>query len=175
MLAALASPTVASAAGLAAASSKAAAGSPALQLAALGGGAALGALGGAAGILFSARQILARARDEEERRHLRRFTAANLAAVGIAASSFPIVGRLTQSPWGPVTIFVAFVATLALLQLLWLPKIVKRRLEAEKLEDPIRYAAERKRARRYAILGWSLGLLGGSAGLVAGLWRAAGY
>lgn len=171
---ALASPTMASAAGVAAASSKAAAGSPALQLAALAGGATLGALGGAAGVLVATRQLLKHARDEQERRELRRFTAANLALVAIAASSFPIVGRITSSPWGPVAVFVAFLATLALLQLRWLPKIVRRRLEAERQEDPLRYAAARRRQRRWAILGWSLGLLCGSAGLIAGLWMATG-
>lgn len=166
---ALAAPTAASAAGLAAASSPAAAASPWLQLAALAGGATLGAIGGGAGILIASRQLLARARDGRERRELRRFAAANLAAVAIAASGFPIAGRLSPGPWAQVGVFAAFVVALALLQLLWLPKIVRRRLEAERREDPLRYAAEKRRQRWYAILGWSLGLLGGTAGLLAGL------
>lgn len=175
VMAAIASPPAASAAGAAGAASQAAGGSLVLKLASLVGGAALGALGGAAGILFGTRALLARARDNEERAGLRRFRAANLLLVALAAAAFPVADHLSPGPWPAVAVFVAFVATLALFQLVWLPRIVGRRLEKERLEDPDRWAAERRRGRRWAIVGWALGLLGGSAGLIAGLWMAAGH
>ena len=63
--------------------------------------------------------------------------------------------RAWRSPW---------------LQHVWLHRVISRRLEAEMREDPVRALAQRRRERRSAIIGWSLGLTFGTLGLVAGLW-----
>jgi hypothetical protein len=51
----------------------------------------------------------------------------------------------------------------------WLPHIVARRHELEIREDPARAAKRRRAERRAAIIGWTLGLTFGTAGLVLGL------
>jgi hypothetical protein len=68
-------------------------------------------------------------------------------------------------PW-----FGCFIATLAVLQHVWLPRIVGPRMEAEMRDDPYGASARRRRERRQAILGWTLGIVFGSLGLAAGLW-----
>jgi hypothetical protein len=63
-----------------------------------------------------------------------------------------------------------FVATLAALYGVWLPKILRRRFEAELRDDPPRALARRRRERRAAIIGWTLGLTFGTLGVVLGMW-----
>jgi hypothetical protein len=65
--------------------------------------------------------------------------------------------------------FTAFIGALAILQHVWLPRILRRRFEAEQREDPERARARRERERRAAILGWSLGLTFGTLGLILGM------
>jgi hypothetical protein len=62
-----------------------------------------------------------------------------------------------------------FIAALASLYQFWLPRILRSRFEAEMREDPVRATARRHRERRLAILGWTLGLTFGTAGLLLGL------
>lgn len=168
VMASLASPTTASAAAAAAAGSKTLGGGW-LALAAPIGGTVLGAVGGLAGIFVGIRRSLAGARDDRERLDLRRFAAAAAAAVVLAAAAFLIADLLNTGPWAPIGIFAGLVATLAGLQLFWLPRIVRRRLTAERGEVSSRWAAIPLRVRVWAIAGWSVGLLGGILGLVAGL------
>ena len=65
--------------------------------------------------------------------------------------------------------FVLFIATLALEYGVWLPRILRRRFEAEMREDPVGALARRRRERRVAIIGWTLGLTLGTLGLVLGM------
>ena len=81
--------------------------------------------------------------------------------------------RLTHSPVGPLVAFSLFVLSLAGIYEGWLPRILRRRYEAEMRADPILATAKRRRERRGKVLGWSLGLLFGVGGLLAGL-RAGG-
>jgi hypothetical protein len=150
--------------------------------ASLGGASALGgkvatlawsvllpAAGGIAGVLFGTLQLKRQARSAEELISLRRFELASVALVVAAAIGFPLGWVLTGSDWSPVVIFTLFIAGLAILHAAWLPRIVRGRHELEAIEDPIRARRARATERRTAILGWSAGLLCGTAGLVLGI------
>jgi RNA polymerase sigma factor (sigma-70 family) len=135
-------------------------------------GVLLGGLGGVAGVVLGTRKWLNDAQDESERRALRLFRLVSCVLVLLFAAALPAVVVATHNPWWSLPWFCFFIATLAILQHVWLPRIVKRRMEAERLSDP-QWAAERRlRERRAAILGWTLGILGGSLGLAVGLWSA---
>jgi RNA polymerase sigma factor (sigma-70 family) len=133
------------------------------------GGAVAGAAGGIAGVLYGSRQLLRDARDEEERRGLRRFTWTSVAVVSFFALMFPVTRAFTESAVTPILNFVAFIAALAVLHHAWLPRIVARRHAAERLEDPVRAQRRRRAERRTAILGWTLGLTFGTIGLLLGI------
>ena len=164
----VAAPSTAAAAGLGL--SKAAGSSKLLaKLALVFGGAGLGAVGGILGVLVGIGQVRRQARDEQERRDLRRFAGAASAWVVAAAIAFAIIGRTAHHPAAAISTFVVFTAGLAAMHAGWLPRIVARRHSSEFLENPDAAAARRRRERRWAIVGWTLGLLGGTAGLIAGL------
>lgn len=129
----------------------------------------LPAAGGLAGVLFGTRQMMRRARSARELAGLRRFELASSALVVAVAIAFPVGWILTESDWAPVVTFALFVAGLAALHALWLPRIVRERHVLEAIEDPAGARRARARERRAAILGWTLGLLAGSAGLLAGI------
>ena len=86
------------------------------------------------------------------------------------AAPYPLVWIWTHSRWCEIACFLSFIAALAVLQHVWLPRIVQRRMVAEMQLDPEWAAQRRRRERRQAILGWSLGIGLGSLGLAAGLW-----
>jgi len=129
----------------------------------------LPAAGGLAGVFFGTHQMKRQARSATELIGLRRFELASAALVVIAACAFPIGLVLTRSRWAPVVTFAAFIGGLAALHMLWLPRIVAARHALEFEEDPVAAAAARARERRAAILGWTAGILCGTAGLLAGL------
>jgi RNA polymerase sigma factor (sigma-70 family) len=137
-------------------------------------GAFAGAAGGVAGVLFGSRKLLRDARDDEERRGLYRFTAASVLVVIFFAAMFPVSNAVTHSPWAPILNFAVFIVALAVLHRAWLPRIIRRRLEQEMIEDPERARARRRAEHRAAILGWALGLGFGTLGLVLGLYFSAG-
>jgi hypothetical protein len=109
-------------------------------------------------------------RDEEERRALITFTIVSVAVVVGFSVAFPVSWALTHSRIAPIASFVGFIAALAYLQHGWLPRIVARRHELETREDPARAATRRRAERRAAIIGWTLGLTFGTAGLLVGLY-----
>jgi len=140
------------------------------KFATLAGSVLLPAAGGIAGVLFGTRQMKRMARSAEELISLRRFEAASVALVMATAIAFPTAWLLTASRWSPVVTFALFIAGLGCLHALWLPRIVRERHALEMIEDPVRARQARARERRSAILGWTLGLLSGTCGLIAGLW-----
>ena len=145
-------------------------GAPALaKLGTLAWSVVLPAAVGVAGVLFGTRQLKRRARSVQELVSLRRFELASSALVVAVAISFPAAWIATRSDWAPVVTFALFLAGLAGLHLGWLPRIVRERQALEAIEDPERAALERARERRAAILGWTAGVLCGSAGLVLGI------
>ena len=124
------------------------------KLMALLGGAVLGALGGILGIVGGARPLLARARDEQERRGIYLYMAAGITATVAAAAG------MAFSP-GPVSLgltMLLFYITIIALIFGWLPRVTARRLAAELAEDP--GALERhRRDRRIQLLAAVLGFL----------------
>jgi RNA polymerase sigma factor (sigma-70 family) len=137
------------------------------------GGALVGAAGGIGGVLFGSRKLFRDARDADERRGLTRFTLVSIVVVIVFALMIPISWQVTQSRLAPAADFVAFVAALAVLQHVWLPRIVARRHAAERRENPAQAERRRRAERRAAIIGWTLGLTFGIAGLVLGLYFSA--
>lgn len=133
-------------------------------------GALLGAAGGTTGVLIGARKWHREAIDDRERGGLRLHTMVSVAVVLLFAVAFPIVWSRTHNRAWAVEWFVAFLAAIAVLQHVWLPRIVRRRMEAEMRENPAAARERRRRERRNAILGWTLGIVSGSLGLAAGLW-----
>ncbi len=136
---------------------------------ALGGAVVLPAAGGLTGVLFGTRQLKRLARSANELRGLRRFEAVSAALVVLAAFAFPISWWLTNSVWSQVTTFGVFVVGLGTLHLIWLPRILASRFALEFTEDPVAARATRARERRVAWVGWTMGLVAGIAGLIAGL------
>jgi RNA polymerase sigma factor (sigma-70 family) len=171
VLAALPATSVPAAGGAGLAASKAA-GLGLLKLLAPASGFLAGALGGVAGVVFGSRRWLRDARDEEERRALRRHRAVSIAAVLFWAAALPVVYLLTHRRLAGVAWFFCFLATLAVLEHGWRPRIVRRRMESEMLADPTAATARRRRERRAALIGWTLGIGFGSMGLAVGLWFA---
>lgn len=167
---ALAAPTTASAAGVATTASKVAGASKALPWTTFFTGTALGAIGGVCGVLFGTRRLLANARDAQERAALQRFTAVSVAVVLLAVAAFPIAWHLTESIWSQWATLASFIAILAVLRIVWLPRILGHRFEAEQLENPVHATVARRREGRYALLGWSLGVLAGTLGLLVAMW-----
>jgi len=124
---------------------------------------AVTSVGGVLGVVLGGRQAMRAARDVEERRQLRRFKWANITAVVAAAIGFELRSWSHASEWADLAVFGAFTVALASLHLLWLPRIVRSRFEAEMREDAARARARRRRERRLAVLAWTL---------VGGLWLA---
>jgi hypothetical protein len=69
-----------------------------------------------------------------------------------------------------VIFFALFVATLMVQYVVWLPRILRRRFEAEMREDPHRALTRRRRERCAAIIGWTLGLTLGTLGVLLSMW-----
>jgi RNA polymerase sigma factor (sigma-70 family) len=129
----------------------------------------LPAAGGLAGVLVGTHQLRREARSAKELRDVGRFERASVALVLVTVVAFPASWILTESPWSQVATFALFIGGLALLHLVWLPRIVRERHALEMVEDPDRARRARAKERRAARLGWTLGLLMGTAGLVVGL------
>ena len=72
-------------------------------------------------------------------------------------------------PWSSAVVFLGFILGLIGLHWYWLPRILTDRHVIEALEDPERAARARIMERRLAALGWSLGLMFGAAGVIAGI------
>jgi RNA polymerase sigma factor (sigma-70 family) len=139
------------------------------KLAALLGGAGLGAVGGILGVFLGARPLLARARDEEERRGIRLYIIAGSLATAATATG------MAFSP-GPVSLaltFLLFYATLLVLIFGWLPRVTARRLAAERVEDPRAHERQR-RERRLQFLAAILGFLAGGGAVVWGILQSGG-
>jgi len=125
---------------------------------------------GVLGVVLGSRALERQAHDDQERRGLRRVKYASVATVIVTAIGFEVRSRVTRSDWPDLLIFAGFTLALAVLHFVWLPRILRRRFEAEMREDPIRARARRQRERRGATIGWTLGLGGAWVGLILKLW-----
>ncbi|MEM6792435.1 MAG: sigma-70 family RNA polymerase sigma factor [Acidobacteriota bacterium] len=165
VLAATASAPTAAAAALAGASGHA---GWVQKLLILGGGAAVGWLGGAAGVVLGLRRDLEAARSEAERHQLKRLRASALLAVTVGCLGF--MAPPLRAHWlGPVAVYLTFLATMATIYLGWLPKILEGRFVAEEDGCAEAVAQRLEIRRRRALFGLVLGGVSGGAGLLAGL------
>ncbi len=121
---------------------------------------------GVLGVVLGGWGLFRQAHDDQERRELRRFMYVSVATVIVTSIGFELRSRVTESEWVDLLVFAGFTLALASLHFVWLPRILRRRFEAEMLEDPIRAVARRQRERRGATIGWALGLGGAWVGLI---------
>ena len=135
-------------------------------------GVLLGAVGGSLGVVIGARKWRNDAIDEQERRALRVHTILSVAVVLLFATSFSFLWTWTHSRAAVVAWFIAFIGALAVLQHVWLPRITSRRMQLEMHQDAQAAALKRRRERQQAMIGWTLGIVFGSMGLMLGLWFA---
>lgn len=130
------------------------------------GGAMFALLAGVASVIFGVRRYWVSAIDETEKRALTRYAAVGIAIV-LAFSLGMLLAALQQNPWLPTAAFVAMMAAIGVLNLLWLPRILARRHAIELARDPVHARSERRKERLYAILGLFAGMaLGFSAMLL---------
>lgn len=141
-----------------------------VKVAATAGGVLLGASGGILGVVLGLRRWRRRPLDERERQDLDRFALAAVGWVIAATAGFAVFWELSGgAAWSQVATFAVFLTGLAALYQLWLPRILHRRHELERREDPEKARRARLRERRWAVIGWTLGIVSGTAGLIAGL------
>jgi RNA polymerase sigma factor (sigma-70 family) len=143
-----------------------------IKMLAAGGGAVLGGAGGIAGILISSRQLKKQARSLEELDAIKRFEHQSMALVIVTVVMFPLSWAATRMPLSQAVVFLGFITGLAGLHAYWLPRILRDRHLLEALEDPVRAAKARRMERRAAILGWTLGIVCGGLGVIAGILAA---
>ena len=129
------------------------------------GGAALGLLGGAGGVVLGARELLGLARDAQERRGVLQMSAVCL----LAMLGFLTSILLWPTPLSATLAFAAMMLAFGICHFVWLPHITRRRYQAELREDPEWAVREHQARRRKAVFGYLMGtLLGG--GTVAATW-----
>ena len=126
-----------------------------------------GLMGGLTSITYRVRRLNALARDDEERRGIRRY--ARLQVAGVLA----FIGVMLFAPRA-VPITVAFVLGLAgcwWLELEYLPRITARRLAVELAQDPVGSARRIALQTRAAHLGLAFAALGGGLPIAFLWWR----
>jgi RNA polymerase sigma factor (sigma-70 family) len=133
------------------------------------GGVVGGALGGALGVIGGVRKIARRARDDEERRALARFTIVNVAAVIVGALAMPLGHALWPGGPGLFAGFSSMWIVITLSYTLWLPRITARRHALERAEDP-HAAARQRREARLSMIALAFGSLVGYGTCAAALW-----
>ncbi len=134
-------------------------------------GSAAGAIAGfllaIASVVLPWRYEMNRTTDHLARKRLNLFLIASLLALGLVMAGF--YWSASWQHWaGPVAVFTLFIAALALLYQVWLPRILRDRDLAQGLSEEQRQHRERIRCRN-AWIGWVLGLTTGTGGLIAGL------
>ncbi len=103
-----------------------------------------------------------------ERRQLVRFRRTAVSGTVVAGLALAAVAMFGDHWLGPTLVYLSFLTFLGVLYFGWLPRIVARRLAHELQVDP--NSAQRHRRRRiYAVVGMTLGALGGGIGLLVGL------
>jgi len=132
------------------------------KLAAVLGGAGLGAAGGILGVVLGVRPLLEKARDDKERRGLRAFRKVSIVLTLSAATAL----SLSAGARSLVLSFVLFYISLISLHLFWLPRIVARRLAAERAENPEAARRRQRRDRWWSLFGAVAGLLAGGGGVL---------
>jgi len=125
-------------------------------------GAAAGLAGAVAGIAFGARDLLRRARDDQERRGVWRFAAMN---VTLAVAFVAVVLAWPRRPVFAVVAFGIMFGGFMWTHFRYLPRVTARRKSVEREEDPEAFARREATERRARILGSVLGFCLGAGAL----------
>lgn len=133
-------------------------------------GSALGALGGLAGIMIAVRRAEKLAIDDEELAGIRRYRNISFALVLFVVAGFAASSYLRPTWAWAVGTYLIFIAGIANLTFFQMPAVISRRLALERATDP-HAAARQRRNRILCALGFALGAILGSAGLLIGLMR----
>jgi RNA polymerase sigma factor (sigma-70 family) len=134
-------------------------------------GASAGFIFGGTAVMFGMRQLTKQARDDEERRQLRRFGVTVMSTVMLAGSGFALFPLLTHYQWPIVLNYFAFTVALFIDYFIWLPKIVARRLALERLEDPVGAARRHRRDQIRCWVGYLAGAVSGGAATIYSVLR----
>jgi hypothetical protein len=119
--------------------------------------AALGASTGLLGVLVGFRHYWRRARDDEERRGIKRMAIMNLAAVLALSATVLWTSRQPSEVAGDAAIAV-FLAVMGWINLVWLPRsVIARRLADERASDPLDAPRRQRRERVLGVVGFCLG------------------
>jgi RNA polymerase sigma factor (sigma-70 family) len=130
--------------------------------------ASIGAATGLVGVLVGFRHYWRRARDDEERRGIRRLAAANAAAVLALSLSVAWTSSQPGTVAGDAATTI-FLAVMGWINLVWLPRrVIGRRLAAERAEDPV---GAPRRQRRERVLGIASLCVGEAIVLVSLAWH----
>lgn len=127
-----------------------------------------GLVGGHFGLKLLHRTLERAALDDEERRQLAGLRYVALALIVVFLIVVPLGYRALRTPLVPILAYVGFLASLGELYLRRVPRIIERRLAAERQADP-GAARRQRRDQRLRYLGFAMGAIGGAVGLVAGL------
>jgi RNA polymerase sigma factor (sigma-70 family) len=132
------------------------------------GGIVFALIAGIASVLFGVRRHWLTAIDEQEKRELAWFAAVGIGTV-FAFTALMAAAVLIESFYLPTLSFVGLMATIGVMNLTWLPRILARRHAREHDADPVRAARERIAERRMAWAGMVIGIVLGGGGLLLGM------
>jgi len=133
------------------------------------GAAAIGILGGLAGVWLGIRKLLRNPFDQREKREVIAYGLfSSLLVIGFSVG----ITLLARVPgWIPhLALSLAFMAGIGWASGTWLPRIMARRLQQARERDPVRAAANESRERRWKRWGMVLGYGLATTGLVLGLY-----
>ena len=131
-------------------------------------GAAMGLIGGIAGVFLGLRQWLQTSTDPTERQALLRLRRIGVIATVLAVAGFTVSAYLPG--WWPATVtFLLFLTAMGWQTMVMLPRILAARLARERERNPRAVAQQERRRRLIAWTGLVLGAVLGSAGLLTGL------
>jgi RNA polymerase sigma factor (sigma-70 family) len=129
------------------------------------GGAAVGLLVGWGTVIFGGRKLARQARDERERHGVIRA----MATACLLVLGFMVAIMVWPTREAAAGAFAVMAIGFAGVYLVWLPRVTRRRKNAELREAPEAATRRHARQRREAILGWVMGLLLGG-GSILWLW-----
>jgi hypothetical protein len=134
-------------------------------------GATVGFVSAIGAVLWGVVHLRRCARDAEERRALGVFGVANTVLVGLTFVAWELAMRMWPGEAALLIPWTVFACVLTASYQVWLPRIIARRLELERLEDETA-AARQSGERLRKLIGNAVGVLLGLAGVLSHLfWR----
>jgi RNA polymerase sigma factor (sigma-70 family) len=127
----------------------------------------VGMAGGLSGVLLSFGLSRRKARSQAERDGLTRLHQVAAAIVVVFAIAMAFAPRLHR--WAPYVVLAGYLASLLVVYEVWLPRIVKSRLEAEFRENPAAALRRRRRDPIIRVTMWSFATVIGAIAVTLGL------